>query len=129
MTVHDDKSLDAQLDVLQATPAPRAQLRHNVMAAIAREPRRTARSAEPGTPHGGSLHYPPNTFKGALYSRMERAFMNRTDLFLFESAFGRWELGYASAAAEVLFLIILADTLTQYWATGQMRVGGRGRAA
>jgi glycosyltransferase involved in cell wall biosynthesis len=41
------------------------------------------------TPHGGSLHYPPNTFKGALYSRMERAFMNRTDLFLFESAFAR----------------------------------------
>lgn len=40
-------------------------------------------------------------------------------LFLFESAFGRWELGYASAAAEVLFLIILAVTLTQYWATGR----------
>ena len=39
-------------------------------------------------------------------------------LFLYESAFGRWELGYASAAAEVLFLIILAVTLTQYWATG-----------
>jgi len=38
-------------------------------------------------------------------------------LFLFETAFGRWELGYASAAAEVLFLIILAVTLTQYWAT------------
>ena len=38
-------------------------------------------------------------------------------LFLYESAFGRWELGYASAAAEVLFLIILAVTLTQYWAT------------
>ena len=49
-------------------------------------------------------------------------------LFLFESAFGRWELGYASAAAEILFVIILAVTLTQYWATGQMRVGGRGRA-
>jgi multiple sugar transport system permease protein len=49
-------------------------------------------------------------------------------LFLFETAFGRWELGYASAAAEVLFLIILAVTLTQYWATGQMRVGERGRA-
>ena len=49
-------------------------------------------------------------------------------LFLFESAFGRWELGYASAAAEVLFVIILAVTLTQYWATGQMR-GERGRAA
>lgn len=38
-------------------------------------------------------------------------------LFLYETAFGRWELGYASAAAEVLFLIILAVTLTQYWAT------------
>jgi glycosyltransferase involved in cell wall biosynthesis len=41
------------------------------------------------TPHGGSLHYPPNTLKGALYSRIERALMNRTDLFLFESAFAR----------------------------------------
>jgi glycosyltransferase involved in cell wall biosynthesis len=41
------------------------------------------------TPHGGSLHYPPNTLKGALYSRLERALMNRTDLFLFESAFAR----------------------------------------
>ncbi|HEY3793780.1 MAG TPA: glycosyltransferase family 4 protein [Bradyrhizobium sp.] len=41
------------------------------------------------TPHGGSLHYPPNTMKGALYSRLERALKNRTDLFLFESAFAR----------------------------------------
>jgi glycosyltransferase involved in cell wall biosynthesis len=41
------------------------------------------------TPHGGSLHYPLNTFKGALYSRLERALMNATDLFLFESAFAR----------------------------------------
>jgi glycosyltransferase involved in cell wall biosynthesis len=41
------------------------------------------------TPHGGSLHYPLNTFKGALYGRLERALMNRTDLFLFESAFAR----------------------------------------
>jgi multiple sugar transport system permease protein len=40
-------------------------------------------------------------------------------LFLFETAFGRWELGYASAAAEVLFLVILAVTLAQYWATGR----------
>lgn len=40
-------------------------------------------------------------------------------LFLFESAFGRWELGYASAAAEVLFLLILAVTITQYWLTGR----------
>jgi glycosyltransferase involved in cell wall biosynthesis len=41
------------------------------------------------TPHGGSLHYPSNTLKGALYSRLERALMNNTDLFLFESAFAR----------------------------------------
>jgi glycosyltransferase involved in cell wall biosynthesis len=41
------------------------------------------------TPHGGSLHYPPNTLKGAVYSRLERALMNNTDLFLFESAFAR----------------------------------------
>ncbi len=40
-------------------------------------------------------------------------------LFLFETAFGRWELGYASAAAEMLFLVILAVTLTQYWLTGR----------
>jgi glycosyltransferase involved in cell wall biosynthesis len=41
------------------------------------------------TPHGGSLHYPLHTWKGALYSRLERALMNNTDLFLFESAFAR----------------------------------------
>jgi glycosyltransferase involved in cell wall biosynthesis len=41
------------------------------------------------TPHGGSLHYPLNTFKGAIYSRLERVLMNSTDLFLFESAFAR----------------------------------------
>jgi glycosyltransferase involved in cell wall biosynthesis len=41
------------------------------------------------TPHGGSLHYPLNTFKGALYSRFERAVMNSTNLFLFESEFAR----------------------------------------
>jgi glycosyltransferase involved in cell wall biosynthesis len=41
------------------------------------------------TPHGGSLHYPPNSLKGAFYSRLERALMNRTELFLFESAFAR----------------------------------------
>jgi glycosyltransferase involved in cell wall biosynthesis len=41
------------------------------------------------TPHGGSLHYPLSTFKGALYGRLERTLMNSTDLFLFESAFAR----------------------------------------
>lgn len=41
------------------------------------------------TPHGGSLHYPPGTLKGNFYARLERAIMNRTELFLFESAFAR----------------------------------------
>jgi glycosyltransferase involved in cell wall biosynthesis len=41
------------------------------------------------TPHGGSLHYPLSTLKGAFYARLERALMNNTDLFLFESAFAR----------------------------------------
>jgi glycosyltransferase involved in cell wall biosynthesis len=38
------------------------------------------------TPHGGSLHYPLETLKGALYSRLERALMNSTDLFVFSPA-------------------------------------------
>jgi multiple sugar transport system permease protein len=36
-------------------------------------------------------------------------------LFIYEVAFGRWELGYATAAAEMLFLLILTITLLQYW--------------
>jgi multiple sugar transport system permease protein len=48
-------------------------------------------------------------------------------LFLFETAFGRWELGYASAAAEILFLIILAVTFLQYWSTTRATEGGNGR--
>jgi glycosyltransferase involved in cell wall biosynthesis len=41
------------------------------------------------TPHGGSLHYPLDTWRGAFYSRLERALMDHTELFLFESAFAR----------------------------------------
>lgn len=41
------------------------------------------------TPHGGSLHYPTSTWRGQLYSRLERLSMNRTELFLFESEFAR----------------------------------------
>jgi multiple sugar transport system permease protein len=37
-------------------------------------------------------------------------------LFIYEAAFIRWELGYAAAAAEMLFLLVLAVTLFQYWA-------------
>ena len=36
-------------------------------------------------------------------------------LYIYEIAFGRWELGYAIAAAEVLFVLVLVLTLGQYW--------------
>lgn len=35
-------------------------------------------------------------------------------LFIYEVAFGRWELGYAAAAAEILFGLVLLLTLAQY---------------
>lgn len=41
------------------------------------------------TPHGGSLHFPTDTVEGRVYAWLERALMNRTELFLFESAFAR----------------------------------------
>jgi glycosyltransferase involved in cell wall biosynthesis len=41
------------------------------------------------TPHGGSLHYRWSTPSGLLYLSLERALTARTDLFLFESAYGR----------------------------------------
>jgi multiple sugar transport system permease protein len=48
-------------------------------------------------------------------------------LFIFETAFARWELGYATAAAEILFLLIVMLTLTQYLTTmrGSEADGGR----
>ena len=48
-------------------------------------------------------------------------------LFIFEAAFGRWELGYATAAAEMLFLLIVLVTLTQYATTMRGSEGERGR--
>ncbi|HEV7822181.1 MAG TPA: glycosyltransferase, partial [Burkholderiales bacterium] len=65
------------------------------------------------TPHGGSLHYPPNTFKGQVYARLERAFMNRTELFLFESAFARDTyqrvIGKPSGLVKCVFNGVTAD--------------------
>ena len=48
-------------------------------------------------------------------------------LFIFEGAFGRWELGYAAAAAEMLFLLIVLLTLTQYLTTMRGSEDERGR--
>jgi multiple sugar transport system permease protein len=48
-------------------------------------------------------------------------------LFIFETAFARWELGYATAGAEVLFLLIVMITLTQYVTTMRDKEGAGGR--
>ena len=48
-------------------------------------------------------------------------------LYIFETAFGRWELGYATAMAEILFLLILAVTLAQYWVTSRTTEAQSGR--
>jgi glycosyltransferase involved in cell wall biosynthesis len=50
---------------------------------------RNARAIRVYTPHGGSLHFRWNTPAGFFYLLAERMLMRRTDLFLFESAFGR----------------------------------------
>src|SRR5262245_31446017 len=41
------------------------------------------------TPHGGSLHFGWGSPTGLIYLNAERALMRRTELFLFESAYGR----------------------------------------
>jgi glycosyltransferase involved in cell wall biosynthesis len=65
------------------------------------------------TPHGGSLHYPSSTLKGQVYSRLERALMNRTELFLFESAFARNTyqrlIGAPSGLVKCVFNGVTAD--------------------
>jgi glycosyltransferase involved in cell wall biosynthesis len=86
------------------------------------------------TPHGGSLHYPLETLKGALYSRLERALMNSTDLFLFESAFARdtyqRTIGTPSGLARCVFNgvtaaefdpIVRADDATDIVYVGEFR--------
>lgn len=57
--------------------------------AFVRMKRKSKNAIRVYTPHGGSLHYPPGTLKGNVYAKMERALMNRTELFLFESGFAR----------------------------------------
>ncbi|MCC7346400.1 MAG: glycosyltransferase family 4 protein [Variibacter sp.] len=58
------------------------------------------------TPHGGSLHYRPTSPLGMLYLGLERVLMARTELFLFESAYGRdvftGRIGDPGAAARVI---------------------------
>lgn len=75
--------------------------------------RSSSRTIRVYTPHGGSLHYPLSTVKGQLYSRLERTLMNKTDLFLFESAFARdtyqRTIGVPSGLVRTVFNGVTAD--------------------
>jgi glycosyltransferase involved in cell wall biosynthesis len=81
--------------------------------AFVRLKRRSKDTIRVYTPHGGSLHYSLNTLKGALYSRLERALMDSTDLFLFESAFARdtyqRTIGTPTAPVRCVFNGVTAD--------------------
>lgn len=57
--------------------------------AYARLARRPARTIRVYTPHGGSLHYRWGTPAGLVYLTAENVLKRRTDLFLFESHYGR----------------------------------------
>lgn len=57
--------------------------------AFARLARRPAQAIRVYTPHGGSLHYRWATPAGLLYLTAENILRRRTDLFLFESTYGR----------------------------------------
>ncbi len=82
-------------------------------AAFIRLKRRAKDTIRVYTPHGGSLHYPPNTLKDAISSRLERALMNSTDLFLFESVFARdtyqRTIGTPSGLVRCVFNGVTAD--------------------
>src|SRR5207248_2911073 len=58
------------------------------------------------TPHGGSLHYGWDSPTGVIYLTLERVLRARTDLFLFESAYGydvfRAKLGDPGQSAQVV---------------------------
>ncbi|MEN8838370.1 MAG: hypothetical protein ABF266_09420 [Celeribacter marinus] len=36
-------------------------------------------------------------------------------MYIYETGFVRWEIGMGTAASEILFLIILAAAMVQYW--------------
>jgi glycosyltransferase involved in cell wall biosynthesis len=68
------------------------------------------------TPHGGSLHYAWSSPTGLLYLASERLLMRRTDLFLFESAYGRdvfeTKLGKPGVPARVVHNGVTAEEFT-----------------
>jgi len=58
------------------------------------------------TPHGGSLHYGPDTWQGRIYGTLERLLMARTGLFLFESDFARQRFSDVIGAPKGLVRVV-----------------------
>ena len=86
-----ESDLSAVAHVVQRARATAANVLHGHGAkggAYARLANR-GRAIRVYTPHGGSLHYRWSTPSGLLYLGLERVLAKRTDLFLFESAYGR----------------------------------------
>lgn len=44
-------------------------------------------------------------------------------LFIYEAGWRQWQLGYASAAAQILFAMIVLVAMAQYWLTGRKENG------
>ena len=61
------------------------------------------------TPHGGSLHYSRSSLVGLLYLTLERVLMARTELFLFESRYGR-DAFTAILLVDDIVLVVGGDT-------------------
>jgi glycosyltransferase involved in cell wall biosynthesis len=69
------------------------------------------------TPHGGSLHYRRSSPVGLLYLTLEQVLMARTELFLFESRYGRdaftEKIGTPRALVRVVHNGVTAEEFTE----------------
>jgi len=69
------------------------------------------------TPHGGSLHYSRSSPVGLLYLTLEQVLMRRTELFLFESRYGRdafaAKIGTPRALARVVHNGVTSQEFTE----------------
>jgi glycosyltransferase involved in cell wall biosynthesis len=87
------------------------------------------------TPHGGSLHFAPNSLEGQLYHRLERMLARATDAVVFESDFARrgfadmlglaaddWPVIYNGLAPDEFEPVPLAPEASDIVFVGEMRV-------
>jgi glycosyltransferase involved in cell wall biosynthesis len=82
--------LSAQRHVAERARAAKADVLHGHGAKGGAYARLTGTGAiRVYTPHGGSLHYNRGSPVGFVYLTLEQVLMARTELFLFESSFGR----------------------------------------